>query len=117
MRRRDLRVALSAAIEAAEAIARFVEGRSFADYEADSMLASAVERKFEIIGEALGSAIQADPGLERHLPEARKAIGFRNVLAHGYEDVAASVVWSTAIEDVPQLTEKLRLLLGESEPS
>jgi uncharacterized protein with HEPN domain len=117
MRRRDQRVALSGALEAAEAITRFVDGRSFADYEADPILSAAVERKFEIIGEALSSAVQADPALELRLPEARKAIGFRNVLAHDYEDVAASVVWSTAIEDVPRLTEKLRLLIGEREPS
>jgi hypothetical protein len=31
----------------------FVAGRTFADYDADEQLRSAVERKFEIMGEAL----------------------------------------------------------------
>ena len=38
---------------AADSIAAFVQGRSFADYAADLMLRSAVERQFEIAGEAL----------------------------------------------------------------
>jgi hypothetical protein len=38
---------------AADSIATFVHGRSFADYAADLMLRSAVERQFEIAGEAL----------------------------------------------------------------
>ncbi len=39
--------------EAALAITRFVNGKSFDDYEGDELLRSGVERKFEIIGEAL----------------------------------------------------------------
>ena len=47
---------------AAESIAAFVHGRDFADYEADLMLRSAVERQFEIAGEALNLAV---PGRRR----------------------------------------------------
>jgi len=39
--------------QAADRIAAFTQGRSFADYAADLMLRSAVERQFEIAGEAL----------------------------------------------------------------
>ena len=34
-------------------IVEFTTGKTFADYTGDSMLCAAVERKFEIIGEAL----------------------------------------------------------------
>jgi uncharacterized protein with HEPN domain len=37
----------------ADSIAAFVRGHEFADYEANLMLRSAVERQFEIAGEAL----------------------------------------------------------------
>ena len=41
------------ALSSAKAIQRFSLGRHFEDYCSDDMLASAIERKFEIIGEAL----------------------------------------------------------------
>ena len=35
---------------------RFVDGRSFTEYQADDLVRSAVERQFEIIGEALNQS-------------------------------------------------------------
>ena len=49
----DARKLLWDAQQAAERIARFTSGKTFPDYEADEYLRSAVERQFEIIGEAL----------------------------------------------------------------
>ena len=39
--------------QAANRIARFCEGKKFEDYRSDELLRSAVERQFEIMGEAL----------------------------------------------------------------
>ncbi|MCQ8103788.1 DUF86 domain-containing protein [Methylomonas sp. SURF-2] len=50
---RDPRVFLWDAHFAAEAILEFVAGKTVADYRSDRLLRSAVERQFEIIGEAL----------------------------------------------------------------
>ena len=50
--------------ESADAIASFVRGRTFEDYRAD-MLRSAVERQFEIIGEALRRLEKAAPPISR----------------------------------------------------
>ena len=40
-------------LQAAKQVEEFCRGKSFTDYEADALLRSAVERQFEIIGEAL----------------------------------------------------------------
>jgi uncharacterized protein with HEPN domain len=40
--------------KAASLLAQFTTGKGFADYDRDAMLRAAVEREFEIIGEALG---------------------------------------------------------------
>ena len=44
------------ALHAADLIVRFVDGRSFTEYQADDLVRSAVERQFEIIGEALNQS-------------------------------------------------------------
>ena len=41
------------ALASARAIRKFSLGKNFEDYCSDDMLASVIERKFEIIGEAL----------------------------------------------------------------
>lgn len=114
MRVRDPYAALEDALRAGEAITGFVDGRTESDYQSDLQLSSAVERQFEIIGEAISRALKEMPGLEPRLPEAREVIGFRNVLAHDYDGVAADMVWSTAHESLPVLIARLRALLEEA---
>lgn len=57
------------------------------------LVRAAVERQFEIVGEALGRATDLEPQLERWLPEVRRIVGLRNRLIHGYGDVDEEIVW------------------------
>ena len=90
-------------VTAAAAIRTFIAGRTLGDYQADLMLRSAVERQFEILGEALTRALRVDPGLKTRLPASRGAIDFRNVIAHEYDALAAATVWDIACNELPGL--------------
>ncbi len=68
----DPRAYLWDAREGADAIASFVRGRTFQDDRADVMLRSAVERQFEIIGEALRRLKKAAPDPALRASRARK---------------------------------------------
>lgn len=58
MSQRERNLFLWDILEAGSEILRFTEGKDFDAYQQDSMLRAAVERKFEIIGEALSQAIR-----------------------------------------------------------
>lgn len=99
--------------QAVDAINRFVKGRAIAEYEADLMLRSAVERQFGIVGEALSQLAKAAPDLAARIPELRNAVSFRNVLIHGYDRIEDRVVWRTIVTDLPALRARVEGLLIE----
>ncbi len=77
------------------------------------MLRAAVERQFEIIGEALGRVRKIDPTLPQRSPYLPQIISFRNLLIHGYAVVNDSQVWANVTTDVDPLIEVLQRLLPE----
>lgn len=109
--KRDPRMYLWEAREAADNIASFVRDRTLDDYLRDLMLRSAVERQFEIIGEALNQLSKLEPALAARIPDTPRAVGFRNRLIHGYMDVDYPLVWSIAHEELPPLRDAIQSLL------
>lgn len=80
---RDPKSLLWDAHEAAEVITAVTAGKSFAAFDRDIVLRSAVERQFEIIGEALAQLARIDAAMAQKVPDLRQIIAFRNVLIHG----------------------------------
>jgi uncharacterized protein with HEPN domain len=110
---RDTRQSLSDIVQACDVIALCTAGRTADAYAADVIIRSAVERQFEIIGEAMRRIVEAEPGLTLRLPEAREVIDFRNLLAHGYHLVDHAEVWSIVTTDVPPLRRRAAEILAE----
>lgn len=98
---------------AALGIGMFVEGRTLSEFETDLMLRSAVERQFEIIGEALTRLRKSDPAVLQHISEATRIIGFRNVLIHGYDTVTNAITWDIVQKKLPILLVEIESLLGK----
>jgi uncharacterized protein with HEPN domain len=87
------------------------------NYLADDMLRAAIERQFEIIGEALVRLRRIAPELADTIPDLAQIIGFRNALSHGYESIDAREVWDTVENDLPRLRDVVaRLLQSAPEP-
>ena len=97
---------------ACELLAGFTRGKTFADYTADPLLRSGVERQFEIIGEALRQVLTIEPGLSCVISESKRIISFRNVLIHAYSSVSDEVVWDVLQTDLPRLRKEVDGLLG-----
>jgi len=109
----EVRKYLFDAGEACSAIAEFVAGKTFADYKQDRMMRSAVERQFEIVGEALAGLLRVAPELETRISDARRIIAFRNRLIHGYASVLDELVWGIVETNVGVLRAELSALIAE----
>jgi len=111
MKQLDIRKYLFDITEACELLVQFTAGKSFPDYAVDPMLRSAVERQFEVIGEALGQALRLDPSLSSRINNTGRIIAFRNRLIHGYASIANEVVWGILESNLPALQKKRKWLL------
>jgi uncharacterized protein with HEPN domain len=76
---------------------------------------AAVERQFEIIGEAFAGLRRVDPALAAAIPDLPRIVAFRNVLIHGYATVDDRLVWGVVERDLPGLLATLARLLAEAE--
>jgi uncharacterized protein with HEPN domain len=72
---RDPRAYLWDVREAALAIGSFVAGMNAATYASTPLVHSAVERKFEIIGEALNQLARLDASLASRIPSDKMLFG------------------------------------------
>lgn len=99
-------------LAAGRAIGGFVAGRSFSDYERNLMLRSAVERQFEILGEALNQASATDEAVLEAVPDLRKIVGLRNRLIHGYDMVDNEIVWRLIHDELPELLQQIEAAIS-----
>ncbi len=97
--------------DAPSLVVEFVADKSWADYEADPLLRSAVERQFEILGEALSQLARHAPDLAAGVPDLPRIVAFRNLLIHGYAAVDDRLVWKVAAERAAPLLAVLDELL------
>jgi uncharacterized protein with HEPN domain len=102
-------------LEAAKAVRRFIAGISLDDFKANEEKYEAVNRKFEIIGEA---ARRLSPEARKVFPEIpwKLVTAMRNILIHDYDDVDLDVVWNTAQRDLLPLIARLETYLAANPP-
>ncbi len=109
--RRDPRVTLWDVEQAGADIERFIK-----DLDRDAWLQAAVERKFEIVREALNRLHKSHPEHADRIPDMPGIIGFRTVLAHGYDSIVPEDVWDYARNDLPALRVVVQAMLGDLGP-
>ena len=98
--------------QAASLIQQFTAAKTLVDYSKDAFLRSAVERQFEIIGEAINRILKNDAVIPMQLSNYQRIISFRNILIHGYDIVDHQVVWDVVQIDLPILLKEVMTLLN-----
>ncbi len=107
----EIRKCLFDVVLASEDIENFTKRMEFSDYLENKMAQRAVEREFEIIGKALNRIKGMNSEILEDITEYHRIIGFRNVLAHGYDIVDEKLVWDAVKKHLPILVKEIRILL------
>jgi len=86
--------------------------KSFEEYKNDLKLRRAIERNLEIIGEAMNRILKEDQAFK--IVNARKIVGLRNQIIHGYDSISDENIWGILIKHLPGLKLEVERLIRES---
>jgi len=103
--------------DAAVFIRDATQDKSVQLYRSDRMLRQAVERNFEIIGEAIRRLAEQDPTTAALIGDYPQIISFRNLLIHGYDVVDDNRVWQVIQHDLPSLLTTVDQMLADAAAS
>ena len=84
-----------------------------AAFMSDAKTRKAVVRSYEVVGE-VAKRLPDDLRQTHDQVDWRKLIGFRDFLAHHYEEVILELIWS-AVEDLPNLRAAIEAVLAAVE--
>lgn len=107
------KVCLYDALSACKYIVEFTSNISYEFYLGDAKTRFAVERQFEILGEALNRVRKLAPDLLDKITDWQEVISFRNIVIHAYDKLNDGIVFDAAINDVPCLHDELESILEE----
>lgn len=80
-------------------------------FEKDIMRRCVVERKVEIMGEALNRIRKVCPAFE--VPNGKQVIATRNRIIHAYDNVQPDFLWLLVIRHVPELKKDIERLIAD----
>ncbi len=100
-------------LEAARAALSFVSGHQREDLAGNQVLAFAVVRCLEIVGEAAARITPSTKARFNTIPWV-DIVGMRNWLIHAYFDINYDRVWDTVADDLPPLIAALERVLPEA---
>ncbi|MDE6352069.1 MAG: DUF86 domain-containing protein [Muribaculaceae bacterium] len=80
-------------------------------FEKYMMRQCVVERKVEIMGEAINRIKKIDSTVE--IPNARAIIDTRNRIIHAYDNVHADFLWSLVLRHIPELKKDIEVIMAD----
>ena len=97
-------------LDAIEEIEKYLLEVDFPIFIENSMMRFACIKQMEIIGEA-SNHISDELKSKFTDVEWAQIVGMRNVFAHEYFGIDSSLVWEIIKNDIPELKEKVKLIL------
>lgn len=112
MKRKDVLFFLLDIENSLKRIFNYTNGMNFNDFISDDKTKDAVERNFEIIGEAVKNLPEQYRAKHPHIP-FKQIAGMRDKLIHDYFGVDYEIVWKTIETRLPQFALEIQNLIKQ----
>jgi uncharacterized protein with HEPN domain len=100
----DIQVAINSIFDYLKSV------KNLKQYENNKLVRRAVEREFEIIGEAINKILEIDKDIP--IKNALRIVDLRNWVIHGYDRVDNKIIWGIMSKDLPLLKKEIELLFN-----
>ena len=87
--------------------------KKFDVFNQNKMMRSAVERSFQIIGEAIKNFKTLNKNVE--IQHTKEIIGLRNKIVHAYDSINYEHLWAIIINHLPKLKTEIEELINDNE--
>jgi len=111
MSERDATVSLRHMLDAARRAIELAHGRSRADLDEQDVVALALTRLVEIVGEA-SRRVPEDVRRDHAEIPWRQIAGARDRLIHGYDEVDLDILWNIVTVRLPELVQQVEAVLA-----
>lgn len=108
---KDYKVYCRHIIESIELIEKYLDKKTFSDFEAEIGLQDMVIRRLEIIGEAVKN-IPEEIRIEKENIRWKQISGMRDKLIHHYFGIDVHLVWNVVENNLPELLKAVKELYG-----
>ena len=105
---------LADALQSAELLKQHIDDVSYERFQQDGWTRGAVERRLEVIGEALRRARDASPEVFEREPLLHEWIALRNFISHQYDGINEFAIWTAAADEPDELIVTLHTVLDYS---
>ncbi len=96
------------------AIEDYTRSITLEDYSSERQKKKAVEREFEIIGEALNKLLKHNPSIS--ISDIPKIVGLRNYIIHSYDSISDEIIWATIQKSLPTLKQEVEAIIQNQNP-
>ena len=111
--KRNIKLYLQDILESILAIEEYTKNLTEDEFYLNRQVQDAVIRRLEIIGEAVKN-LEDDFRNKYPQIEWKKIAGMRDIIAHEYFGVKLDRVWLVVRQDIPNLKQKMLVILEES---
>ena len=89
------------------------DNKRFENFNKNLIIRRAVERQFELIGEAIKKFKRTNKEIE--ISNDKEIIGLRNLIIHAYDSVDYEKLWGIIINHIPKLKIEIEALIKKYE--